>query len=257
MTPDAQPTEPPTDNPTAAVRVPLTARIDADLHAGLREAADELDWSTNSALNEAVREWLQRRDANRARVDRPDAANVVDVAPVTGSGTGALRLLVDGYPVPYIEVHKVDEPGFTGDAFGKAMLTLDNRYATQAVRWDEFWRWAWFLANAMAVAAGYSSHGPNATRVNRHGPNENVDLAAWAEHGWSVHAESGQLGRTYELALTFRFPNMADGDLQAYSLREEIVRFLTETGARDVVTRLIALGPMLPEPPTEPVASPS
>lgn len=48
-------------------------------------------------------------------------------------------------------------------------LTLDNRFGIDAPE-SELERWAWFLANAMAVAAGYTSHGRNSRRINRHGP---------------------------------------------------------------------------------------
>jgi hypothetical protein len=237
-------------------RVRFMARLDPDLHAGLSAAAEEMDWSTNSALNEAVRDWLQRREANRSRVDRPDGPNIVDLVPMTEPGR--LRVLVDGYPVPHLSAWKSPNPS-TGDAFGLAVLELNagtgQTFQSKGMRWAEFWPTAWFLANAMAVAAGYSSHGPDATRLNPHGPNEAVDIAAWAEHGWTVEGASGRRGKGYELTVAFALPYMDDGDLQAYSLREEVVRFLAETGARDLSTRIIALGAMQAEPTTEPVAS--
>lgn len=38
-------------------------------------------------------------------------------------------------------------------------------------RWEsEVEKWAWFMAHAMAVSAGYTSHGENSRLINRHGP---------------------------------------------------------------------------------------
>ena len=48
-------------------------------------------------------------------------------------------------------------------------LWCDDRFGI-TVPESEVERWAWFLANAMAVAAGYTSHGPNSRPINRHGP---------------------------------------------------------------------------------------
>ncbi len=234
-------TTPTTDPP---VRVPVTARIDADLHAALTEAADAADRSTNSAMNEAIRYWLEKRDADTARLDRPDAPPLVELRPMTEPG--AFRVAVDGYPVPHLKAYRSDPPeGHTStsnDALGWHTLNLAGRFQTKAMAWGELWTTAWFLANAMAVAAGYSCHGPDATKVNPYGPNGPIDdLATWAEHGWAGALGSG---RTYEVTLAFRLPAMNDGDLQCYTLRELFVDLLDKAGARGVVTRLVALAPL-------------
>lgn len=228
-----------------AARVPLTARVDADLHAGLTEAADADDRSTNSLLNAAIREYLDRRHSTPPRVDGPDGPPIVELRPMTEPG--AFRVAVDGFPVPRLKAYRADPPeGYTTNStdalLGWHTLSLDDRFATKAMPWGELWTTCWFLANAMAVAAGYSCHGPNATRTNPHGPNEAIaDLAAWAEHGW---AGALGTGRTYEMALTFRLPAMDDGDLRCYTLREAAVDLLTQAGARELVTRLVALAPL-------------
>lgn len=238
-----------TPQPDPPVRVPLTARIDADLHAGLTEAADAMDISTNAALNVALRDWLQRRQANTSRVDSPDGPDLVELRPLTAPGR--FQVVVDGFPVPRLTAAKlgadeVERCGLSanGDAFGWAVLTIDDRYQTKAMTWGEFWPMAWFLANAMAVAAGYSSHGPNATRLNPHGPNEEaIDFAAWAERGWLLADASGS-SRTYELNFTFRLPAMDDADQRAHTLREELIRMIDGFGGRDVCTRTVALRPL-------------
>lgn len=49
-----------TTTPDTIEFVPFTARLQEDLHTALRDRADELDWSMNSALNEAVKVFLER-----------------------------------------------------------------------------------------------------------------------------------------------------------------------------------------------------
>jgi hypothetical protein len=232
------------------------ARLDPSLHAALSDAAEELDWSTNSALNEAVRGWLERRDFDSARLDSPDHPeyDAVELRPMTEPGK--FRVAVDGYAVPYLTASRVDPPqgtSLTGhDALGWHVLTLDDRYQTKAMSWGELWPMCWFMANAMAISAGYTSHGQNGYRRNVHGPSEPLaDLAAWAEHGWTVHQASGSSGKGYELTLTFTLPHMSDGDLRCYTLRDAIVDLLDKAGVRDPVTRLIALAPLQESPTAE------
>jgi hypothetical protein len=47
-------------------------------------------------------------------------------------------------------------------------LMLDDRFGITAPE-SEVERWASFLADAMAISAGYTSHGKNSRRLNRHG----------------------------------------------------------------------------------------
>lgn len=242
----------PTDQPP--VRVPLTARVDADLHAGLTEAADTLDISTNAALNVAIAEWLDRRRASVPRHADEESAPLVELRAMTGPNQW--RVVVDGYPVPHLTASKVDPTrgSFTGDAFGEATLTLDDRYQTKAMRWGEFWPMAWFLANAMAVVSGYSCHGPNATRINPHGPPEEaIDFAAWAERGWVLADARGSSGFTYELNFTFRLPAIDDVDLRVHKLREQLIPHIERLGGRDVCTRTVALRPLQAEPLIRPM----
>jgi hypothetical protein len=104
------------------------------------------------------------------------------------------RLKVDGHEVPYIEM--TDWPiVFDGEAspelteeFARQLddkapelaaavrrgerirnLLCDDRFGITAPE-SEIRRWAWFLANAMAVSAGYTSHGKGSRPINRHGP---------------------------------------------------------------------------------------
>jgi hypothetical protein len=61
------------------------------------------------------------------------------------------KITVDGYRVPYLTALS------SGD---NVLLCLDERYILE-VNKEEASKWLPFLANAMAVAAGYSCHGEN------------------------------------------------------------------------------------------------
>ncbi len=229
------------------------ARLDPDVHAALAASAEELDWSTNSALNEAARAWVERRDYDTARLDRPDGPPTVELRPL--SEPGNYRVAVDGYLVPYLIAHRAEPPQGTPststDALGWHTLSLDDRYATKAMSWGELWPVCWFLANAMAVAAGYSSHGPNATRTNPHGPPEPlVDLAAWSERGWTASEASGSTGQTFELVFTFNLPAFDGADLRSYELRDQLLHVIEAAGAGSISHRISGLRPLQSEPAT-------
>src|SRR5882672_372910 len=71
------------------------------------------------------------------------------------------RVTINGYSVPYITV--------TPTADGRIDLLVDRRFGLDApVPVAEFNRWIGLLADAMAVAAGYSSHGEHCTPLNPH-----------------------------------------------------------------------------------------
>jgi hypothetical protein len=75
-------------------------------------------------------------------------------------------ICVDGTEVPYIECWRVGfEPEGEDSLFS---LTLDNRFGIDCTE-TELRKWIWFVANAMAVAAGRTSHGPNSNPRNPHG----------------------------------------------------------------------------------------
>lgn len=66
---------------------------------------------------------------------------------------------VDGYRVPMLQAHM--QKG------GKVLLTLDHRYGLDLdLQTAQFV--VPFVANAMAVAAGYSCHGENSVPLNRY-----------------------------------------------------------------------------------------
>lgn len=65
-------------------------------------------------------------------------------------------VLVDGRRVPYLTLHQ------EGDVW---WLTLDNRFGISGTD-AEVRKWARFLADAMAIAAGYSSFGTDQRRLN-------------------------------------------------------------------------------------------
>ena len=69
------------------------------------------------------------------------------------------KITVHGYRVPHIMAH------LKAGTEGRWVLVLDERFMLE-VEDDEVRRWMPFLANAMAVAAGYSAHGENSQPVN-------------------------------------------------------------------------------------------
>lgn len=65
------------------------------------------------------------------------------------------RVTVDGYKLPHITA--VD----LGDSVA---LSCDNRFGMAVVPKQEAEKWLWFIANCMAVAAGYSCFGENSIK---------------------------------------------------------------------------------------------
>jgi hypothetical protein len=70
---------------------------------------------------------------------------------------------VDGYKLPYIEAHTFADSDLIS-------LILDDRFGLDT-NTEELERWLPFLANAMAVAAGRTSHGEHSNIRNPHGEN--------------------------------------------------------------------------------------
>ena len=69
------------------------------------------------------------------------------------------RVTLDGFRVPFVTATPTDD--------GRVDVFIDRRFAMEgSVSRDEFDRWLPILANAMAVAAGYSSFGENSGRSN-------------------------------------------------------------------------------------------
>lgn len=69
------------------------------------------------------------------------------------------RVTLDGYQVPYISATPCED--------GRVGIVLDHRFGLpDPVAREEFDRWLPILANAMAIAAGYSCHGENSGPVN-------------------------------------------------------------------------------------------
>lgn len=68
---------------------------------------------------------------------------------------------INGYKVPYVTV--------TPTSDGRVDLYVDRRFGLDhPVPVEEFNRWIGLLADAMAVAAGYSCHGENCMPTNPH-----------------------------------------------------------------------------------------
>lgn len=64
------------------------------------------------------------------------------------------RVTLYGYKVPYLTVYPRED--------GTVNVVVDGRFGLhEPVSREEFDRWVFIIANAMAVAAGYSCHGEN------------------------------------------------------------------------------------------------
>lgn len=85
--------------------------------------------------------------------------NVKIIGPFRGD---IYRLAVEECQVPYVHLYKRgDAPDF------EWTICLDNRFEIDTTG-DEITRWAWLMANAMAISAGFTYHGPNSEPMNRH-----------------------------------------------------------------------------------------
>jgi len=73
-------------------------------------------------------------------------------------------VVVDGYRVPYLTAHPVNPQDQADSA--AIELVLDRRFCITILR-GNLHQIGWFLGQAMAVAAGYSSLGPHAQPMNR------------------------------------------------------------------------------------------
>lgn len=234
-----------------------TLRLPRELLEFARERADHLDRSLNFVLVEAIRrEVTSPPHSTREDLEIPGALGQPPTVELrrrhetAETGVWTCELVVEGQTVPYIEVCELPAGHIAGrhDLIVQEptyIISLDGRFGTSAMVYEDLWKQAWFWAHAMAVAAGYTSHGPNARRINRHGEPE--PIATNIEQGWAIMAESGCLGSCYEMTFTFNLPAMADADQWAYDTRNEILERLQALGARETVSRIISIGGMVSE----------
>lgn len=69
------------------------------------------------------------------------------------------RVTLNDYRVPLVHVREQSD--------GSVEVVIDHRFTLEhAVSREEFDRWIPLLANAMAIAAGYSCHGENCQPIN-------------------------------------------------------------------------------------------
>jgi hypothetical protein len=102
------------------------------------------------------------QEARELLADVPPIPPPTKVEFIGPFGTGTRHYVtIDGFRVPYIAAHR--EIGGADD--GLMSLLLDDRFGFNATE-DECRHWLPFLANAMAIAAGYSSFGAHAGRDN-------------------------------------------------------------------------------------------
>lgn len=80
---------------------------------------------------------------------------------ITAPCVGHRKLVVDGVVVPHIAL--------SDDIDGETWVMVDNRFCQPIPTELLLDGWGWLLAQAMAVAAGYTSHGPNSRPINLYG----------------------------------------------------------------------------------------
>ena len=156
--------------------VPRSVRLPADQLAWVDAHADEADTSFSWVVRQAIRQYQEATSHDQARLDVPGEPDLVKL--VTDGHDASYWLEVDGYRVPHITVTRYGTADVGEDRY---QLLLDGRFALDAP-WGEVWRWAWFLANAMAISAGVTCHGPNGRLINPHGPS----------YSWFVAGPDGQ-----------------------------------------------------------------
>lgn len=83
---------------------------------------------------------------------------------LVGPFIGSNKITIDGYSIPFLTAHDLRKTATVPSDLVE--LILDDRFSITATR-AEVDRWGWFLANAMAVAAGFSSHGEQSQPMNR------------------------------------------------------------------------------------------
>ena len=71
------------------------------------------------------------------------------------------HLSVDGCALFGVELYQ------RNDTPEKWTVRLDGRFEIDAEE-EEVMRWAWLMANAMAISAGFTHHGPDSRRANPH-----------------------------------------------------------------------------------------
>lgn len=72
------------------------------------------------------------------------------------------HVTVDGYKVPRLLWFPAK-----GANDGTGMLVLDERFGVECSE-DEVQKWAWIIANAMAIGNGFSSFGENCVPMNEY-----------------------------------------------------------------------------------------
>ncbi len=99
--------------------------------------------------------------------ENEDTTEPTETVKILGPYHGATHyLIVNGCVVPHVELFKT--PGLnkeTGKRF-EWMLMLDKRSAVYVTTDEIMGEWGFILAQAMAVAAGYTHHGEGSIKAN-------------------------------------------------------------------------------------------
>lgn len=84
---------------------------------------------------------------------------------------GRSLVMVDDYPVPYLDVFEIDREREDDPVEYKIVIRAgSHEFATEEMTADDTYRTAWLLAQAMAISAGWTCHGRRSMPLNLHGP---------------------------------------------------------------------------------------
>lgn len=155
-----------------------TVRFPTALSEQMEDLADDGGRSFSHEVITACRAHVgaSSRRVTREELEVEDGDGeppTVELVPryVSDVSSGFHAVLVEGIEVPRLKVMEL-EPGTPGglETERSYVLTVDDRFGTIAVPYEELWRWLWVMAQAMAVSAGFTNHGPEARLANPHGP---------------------------------------------------------------------------------------
>lgn len=93
------------------------------------------------------------------QTESPPRNETVEIVGPYASISDDFRLIVNDCKVPYIQLYKYNN--------GNLMLKIDGRFAGDFTK-EEIMKFGYVLANAMAVSAGFTHHGPDSQPMNRH-----------------------------------------------------------------------------------------
>ena len=77
---------------------------------------------------------------------------------IANLNNGYFVLAIDGYMIPFIKARQNEDKSWT--------LLLDDRFAVDITDENELNKWIWWIADAMAISAGWTAFGKDGKRSN-------------------------------------------------------------------------------------------